>query len=90
VRQPPRAASSARRRRNPPTRNDPRRHVSPGARTALSNRFDRHFTGGGGPAAVQLLGRIVEREALPLTFNDVMLMIAEMVIPVLERPSAAV
>jgi MFS transporter, DHA2 family, multidrug resistance protein len=62
---------------------------------AESNRFDPHFTAGGGPAAVQLLSRIVEREALVLTFNDVMLMIAGIffiglvMIPVLKRPSAA-
>jgi MFS transporter, DHA2 family, multidrug resistance protein len=60
-----------------------------------TSRFDPHFTGGGGPAAVQLLGRIVEREALVLTFNDVMLLIGSiflvglLMIPILKRPSAA-
>jgi DHA2 family multidrug resistance protein len=60
-----------------------------------TNRFDPHFTGGGGPAAVQLLGRIVEREALVLTFNDVMLLIGAIffvglvMVPILKRPSAA-
>jgi MFS transporter, DHA2 family, multidrug resistance protein len=60
-----------------------------------TNRFDPHFTGGGGPAAVQLLGRIVEREALVLTFNDVMLLIGSIffigliMTPLLKRPSAA-
>ena len=60
-----------------------------------TNRFDPHFTGGGGPAAIQLLGRIVEREALVLTFNDVMLLIGGIffvglvMIPLLKRPSAA-
>jgi DHA2 family multidrug resistance protein len=59
-------------------------------------RFDPHFAGGGGPAAVKLLGRIVEREALVLTFNDVMLLIGSIffigmvMIPILKRPSAAV
>jgi len=60
-----------------------------------TGRFDSHFTGGGGPAAIQLLGRIVEREALVLTFNDVMLLIGSiffiglLMIPILKRPSAA-
>lgn len=60
-----------------------------------TNRFDPHFTGGGGPAAIQLLGRVVEREALVLTFNDVMLLIGAiffiglMMVPLLKRPSAA-
>jgi MFS transporter, DHA2 family, multidrug resistance protein len=60
-----------------------------------SNRFDPHFTGGGTPAAVKLLGQIVEREALVLTFNDVMLLIGSIffiglvMIPLLKRPSAA-
>jgi DHA2 family multidrug resistance protein len=59
-------------------------------------RFDPHFAGGGGPAAVKLLGRIVEREALVLTFNDVMLLIGSIffigmvMFPILKRPSAAV
>jgi hypothetical protein len=45
---------------------------------------------------VKLLGRIVEREALVLTFNDVMLLIGSIffigmvMIPILKRPSAAV
>ena len=60
-----------------------------------TSRFDPHFTGGGEPAAIQLLGRIVEREALVLTFNDVMLLIGGifliglLMIPILKRPSAA-
>ena len=39
-----------------------------------TSRFDQHFTGGGGPAAIKLLGQLVGREALVLTFNDVILM----------------
>jgi len=60
-----------------------------------SNRFDPHFTGGGTPAAVKLLGQIVEREALVLTFNDIMLLIGSIffigliMIPLLKRPSGA-
>jgi DHA2 family multidrug resistance protein len=60
-----------------------------------TNRFDPHFAGGGTPAAVKLLGRIVEREALVLTFNDVMLMIGViffiglLMIPILKRPSSS-
>jgi MFS transporter, DHA2 family, multidrug resistance protein len=60
-----------------------------------SSRFDPHFTGGGTPAAVKLLGQIVEREALVLTFNDVMLLIGAIffigliMTPLLKRPSAA-
>ncbi|HTW52444.1 MAG TPA: DHA2 family efflux MFS transporter permease subunit [Stellaceae bacterium] len=60
-----------------------------------TSRFDPHFTGGGGPAAVSLLGRIVQREALVLTYNDVMLLIGSiffiglLMIPILKRPSAA-
>ncbi len=40
-----------------------------------TSRFDTHFAGGGGPAAVKLLGRLVYREALVLTFNDVILLL---------------
>jgi DHA2 family multidrug resistance protein len=60
-----------------------------------SSRFDPHFTGGGTPAAVKLLGQIVEREALVLTFNDIMLLIGSIffigliMIPLLKRPSGA-
>ena len=60
-----------------------------------TNRFDPHFTGGGTQASVQLLGRIVEREALVLTFNDVMLLIGAifliglLLVPILKRPSTS-
>jgi DHA2 family multidrug resistance protein len=60
-----------------------------------SSRFDPHFTGGGTPAAVKLLGQIVEREALVLTFNDIMLLIGSiffiglLMTPLLKRPSTA-
>ena len=60
-----------------------------------TSRFDPHFTGGGTPAAVKLLGRIVEREALVLTFNDVMLLIGAiflvglLLVPILKRPSVS-
>jgi DHA2 family multidrug resistance protein len=62
---------------------------------SASAHFDPHFTGGGDPAAMKLLARIVEREALVLTFNDVMLLIGGiffiglLMIPILKRPSAA-
>jgi MFS transporter, DHA2 family, multidrug resistance protein len=58
-------------------------------------RFDPHFTDGGTRAAIKLLGQVVEREALVLTFNDVMLliagifMIALLLIPILKRPSTS-
>ena len=57
-----------------------------------AGRLDPHFTGGATPPAIKLLGRIVEREALVLTFNDVMLLIGGIffiglvLIPVLRRP----
>ena len=60
-----------------------------------TSRFDPHFVDGGTPAAIKLLGRIVEREALVLTFNDVMLLIGGifliglLMIPILKRPSAS-
>lgn len=41
-----------------------------------TSRFDPHFTGGGEAAAIKLLGRVVEREALVLTFNDAILLLA--------------
>jgi MFS transporter, DHA2 family, multidrug resistance protein len=58
-------------------------------------RFDPHFTDGGTQAAIKLLGQVVEREALVLTFNDVMLliagifMVALLLIPILKRPSTS-
>jgi len=58
-------------------------------------RFDPHFTDGGTRAAIKLLGQVVEREALVLTFNDVMLLIAGiflvalLLIPILKRPSTS-
>jgi MFS transporter, DHA2 family, multidrug resistance protein len=39
-----------------------------------SSRLDPHFPGGAGPATMKLLAGIVQREALVLTFNDVILM----------------
>jgi DHA2 family multidrug resistance protein len=60
-----------------------------------TDRFDPHFTGGGTQAATKLLGAIVQREALVLTFNDVMLLIGGiflvglLLIPVLKRPGAS-
>ena len=39
-----------------------------------TNRFDPHFAGGGAPAAVKLLGKLVYREAQVLAFNDVILL----------------
>jgi len=62
---------------------------------AESSRFDPHFTGGGAPAAVKLLGRIVEREALVLSFDDVLLLIGGiflvglLLVPLLRRPTAS-
>ena len=40
-----------------------------------NNRFDPHFPGDTGPAAMKVLAGIVQREALVLTFNDVILML---------------
>jgi MFS transporter, DHA2 family, multidrug resistance protein len=60
-----------------------------------TGRFDPHFAGGGGPAAIKMLAATVEREALVLTFNDVMLLIAAiffiglLMIPILKRPAAS-
>jgi MFS transporter, DHA2 family, multidrug resistance protein len=62
---------------------------------AQTARLDPHFPGGATPAAVKLLGAIVQREALVLTFNDVMLLIGAIfffglvLIPVLRRPTAS-
>jgi DHA2 family multidrug resistance protein len=39
-----------------------------------TGRFDPHFAGGGAPAAVKLLGKLVYREAQVLAFNDVILL----------------
>jgi DHA2 family multidrug resistance protein len=39
-----------------------------------TDRFDPHFAGGGAPAAVKLLGKLVYREAQVLAFNDVILL----------------
>ena len=60
-----------------------------------TSRFDPHFTAGGTPAAVKLLAGIVEREALVLTFNDVLLLMGAiffvglLLIPLLKRPAAS-
>jgi DHA2 family multidrug resistance protein len=62
---------------------------------AQSIRLDPHFTGDTTPAAIKLLGGIVEREALVLSFNDVMLLIGSLfligliMIPILKRPGAS-
>ncbi|HTZ36174.1 MAG TPA: DHA2 family efflux MFS transporter permease subunit [Stellaceae bacterium] len=40
-----------------------------------TGRFDPHFAGGGSPAAIKLLAATVQREALVLTFNDVILLL---------------
>ncbi|HEV2185559.1 MAG TPA: DHA2 family efflux MFS transporter permease subunit [Stellaceae bacterium] len=58
-------------------------------------RLDPHFTGDTAAGAVKLLAGIVQREALVLTYNDVMLMIGSMfvlgllLIPLLRRPGAS-
>jgi DHA2 family multidrug resistance protein len=58
-------------------------------------RLDPHFPGDTTAGAVKLLAGIVQREALVLTFNDVMLMIGSMfvlgllLIPLLRRPGAS-
>jgi len=60
-----------------------------------TSRFDPHFAAGGTPAAIKVLAGIVQREALVLTFNDVMLLIAGifliglLMIPILKRPGAS-
>jgi DHA2 family multidrug resistance protein len=62
---------------------------------AQSTRLDPHFTGDTTPAAMKLLGGIVEREALVLSFNDIMLLIGGLfligliMIPILKRPGAS-
>jgi DHA2 family multidrug resistance protein len=62
---------------------------------AQMGRLDPHFPGGAQPAATKLLAGIVQREALVLTFNDVMLLIGVvffvglLLIPVLKRPSSS-
>jgi DHA2 family multidrug resistance protein len=61
---------------------------------AQSVHLAPHFTGDTTPAAIKLLGGIVEREALVLSFNDVMLLIGSLfligliMIPILKRPGA--
>jgi MFS transporter, DHA2 family, multidrug resistance protein len=58
-------------------------------------RLDPHFTGDATAGAVKLLAGTVQREALVLTFNDVMLMIGSLfvlgllLIPLLRRPGAS-
>jgi DHA2 family multidrug resistance protein len=60
-----------------------------------TSRLEPHFTGDTAPAAAKLLGAIVQREALVLTFNDVMLLIGGiffiglLLIPMLKRPTAS-
>jgi MFS transporter, DHA2 family, multidrug resistance protein len=62
---------------------------------AQSAHLDPHFTGDSTPATIKLLGSIVQREALVLTFNDVMLLIGSLfliglvMIPILKRPGAS-
>src|SRR5258708_23487777 len=59
------------------------------------SRLDPHFTGGSTPAAIKLLAGVVQREALVLTFNDVLLMVGSfffvglLLIPLLRRPGAS-
>jgi len=58
-------------------------------------RLDPHFTGDTTAGPIKLLAGTVQREALVLTFNDVMLMIGSMfvfgllLIPLLRRPGAS-
>lgn len=60
-----------------------------------TSRLDPHFPGGATPAAIKLLAATVQREALVLTFNDVMLVIGGiffiglLMIPVLRRPGSS-
>jgi len=55
-------------------------------------RLDSHFTGDNTARAVKLLGDIVQREALVLTFNDVILLLSTMfvigllLLPLVRRP----
>ena len=62
---------------------------------AQAGHLDPHFPGGSTPAAIKLLATIVEREALVLTFNDVMLLIGALfvvgalMIPLLRRPTGS-
>ncbi|HYM73853.1 MAG TPA: MFS transporter [Stellaceae bacterium] len=58
-------------------------------------RFEPHITGDPGRAAVKMLAGIVQREAVVLTYNDIMLMIGAiflvglLLIPILKRPSGS-
>lgn len=60
-----------------------------------TNHLSPHYVGDAAPAAVKLLAGIVQREALVLTFNDVMLLIGGiffvglLLIPILQRPGAS-
>jgi DHA2 family multidrug resistance protein len=62
---------------------------------AQTNRLDPHFAGDSTPAAIKLLAGTVQREALVLTYNDVMLMVAVIfliglaLIPLLRRPTGS-
>jgi DHA2 family multidrug resistance protein len=60
-----------------------------------TTRLDPHFAGDPTPAAIKLLAGIVQREALVLTYNDVMLIVAVIfliglaLIPLLRRPTGS-
>jgi DHA2 family multidrug resistance protein len=57
--------------------------------------LDSHFAGGSSPAAIKLLAGAVQREALVLTFNDLLLVVGSvffvglLLIPLLRRPSTS-
>jgi len=59
---------------------------------AETARLGPHFTGDATPGAIKLLGGIVQREALVLTFNDVILLLGTMFViglilmPLVRRP----
>jgi DHA2 family multidrug resistance protein len=60
-----------------------------------TTRLNPHFSGDSTPAAIKLLAGTVQREALVLTYNDVMLMVAVIfliglaLIPLLRRPTGS-
>ena len=61
---------------------------------ALGNRLDRHISGDSGRAALKMLSNAVHREALVLTYNDLLLLIGGlfvigvMLLPLVRRPSS--
>jgi hypothetical protein len=58
---------------------------------AQANRFDTLISGDSGRVAVKLLANLVQREALALTYNDLLLLIGALfvfglMLPLVSRP----